>query len=37
VSAIHEDTTFGDAMSAAVMAEIEDLALWLELDLVLPR
>ena len=34
VDAIHEDTPFEPATAAAVRAEIEDLARWLELDLV---
>jgi hypothetical protein len=37
VDAIHEDVPGSAAMTAAVGAEIEDLARWLELDLVLPR
>jgi hypothetical protein len=37
VEAIHEDVPGSAAMTAAVGAEIEDLARWLELDLVLPR
>ncbi len=36
VDAIHEDTPFTNAMSAAVTAEIRDLARWLSLDLDLP-
>jgi uncharacterized protein YcaQ len=35
VNAIHQDVAFDQAMTAAVDAEIEDLAAWLELDLVL--
>jgi uncharacterized protein len=34
VNAIHEDVKFTRAMTAAVRAEIEDLASWLELDAV---
>ena len=34
VDAIHEDAPFDPATGAAVRAEIEDLARWLELDLV---
>ena len=37
VDAIHEDEPFGDDVGAAVRAEVEDLAQWLELDLSLPR
>jgi uncharacterized protein len=37
VDAIHEDVPGSAAMTAAIGAEIEDLARWLELDLVLPR
>jgi uncharacterized protein YcaQ len=37
VSAVHEDTAFTKAMTAAVRREIEDLARWLELELVMPR
>lgn len=36
VDAIHQDEPFTRAMTAAVDHEIEDLALWLELDLKLP-
>jgi uncharacterized protein len=36
VSAIHQDEPFTRAMSRAVDREIEDLARWLELELVLP-
>ncbi|PRY38717.1 DNA glycosylase AlkZ-like family protein [Umezawaea tangerina] len=36
VDAVHEDVPFDRATTAAVRAEIEDLARWLELDLVLP-
>ena len=36
VSAIHHDVPFGKAMTAAVDHEIEDLARWLDLDLM-PR
>jgi uncharacterized protein YcaQ len=36
VSAIHQDLPFDRTMTAAVQAEIKDLARWLELDLVLP-
>jgi len=32
VNAIHEDVSFGRAMTAAVRKEIDDLAAWLELD-----
>jgi uncharacterized protein YcaQ len=35
VDAIHQDVTFTKAMTAAVGKEIEDLARWLHLDLVL--
>jgi uncharacterized protein len=35
VNAIHQDVTFDPAMTAAVAAEIEDLARWLGLDLAL--
>jgi hypothetical protein len=37
VDAVHEDVPGTAAMTAAIGAEIEDLARWLELDLVLPR
>lgn len=37
VDAIHQDVPFDRATTAAVAAEIEDLARWLGLDLVLPR
>ncbi|HEY6481721.1 MAG TPA: crosslink repair DNA glycosylase YcaQ family protein [Streptosporangiaceae bacterium] len=37
VAAIHEDVPFTAAMTAAVEAEIRDLARWLDADLVLPR
>jgi uncharacterized protein YcaQ len=37
VDAIHEDAPFGEAVTDAVRAEIEDLAQWLELELALPR
>ncbi|MBV9872274.1 MAG: winged helix DNA-binding domain-containing protein, partial [Frankiaceae bacterium] len=37
VDAIHQDTDFTNAMEAAVVAELEDLADWLELDPELPR
>ena len=37
VDAIHEDEPFGEDVGAAVRAEVEDLAQWLELDLSLPR
>ncbi len=37
VDAIHEDGPFDEPTRAAVHAEIEDLAQWLELDLALPR
>ncbi|PSL06887.1 hypothetical protein CLV30_102276 [Haloactinopolyspora alba] len=37
VGAIHEDVPFDTATTSAVRAEIEDLAHWLGLDLVLPR
>jgi uncharacterized protein YcaQ len=36
VNAIHQDTDFTKAMTAAVHGEIKDLARWLELDLALP-
>jgi uncharacterized protein len=36
VTAVHQDVTFSKAMTAAVDAEIEDLARWLELELILP-
>ena len=36
VHAIHQDVPFTPAMTAAVGREIEDLAAWLALDLVLP-
>ena len=36
VHAIHEDVPFSKALTAAVRAEITDLARWLELDLALP-
>ena len=36
VHAIHQDVPFDAAMTAAVHAEIRDLAHWLELDLTLP-
>ena len=36
VQAIHEDVPFTGAITTAVHREIEDLALWLELDLALP-
>ena len=36
VAAVHRDVRFSKAMTAAVEREIRDLALWLELDLVLP-
>src|SRR5207248_5393219 len=36
VNAIHEDVTFTQAMAKAVQAELEDLALWLELAAVEP-
>jgi uncharacterized protein len=36
VNAIHQDLPFDRTMTAAVQAEIKDLARWLELDLVLP-
>ena len=36
VDAIHQDVPFDLTMSAAVDAEIDDLAHWLELDLTLP-
>ena len=36
VNAIHQDVPFDKAMTAAVDQEIEDLARWLELDLMLP-
>ena len=34
VNAIHEDVPFTPAMTAAVGSEIEDLARWLELEIV---
>ena len=37
VAAIHEDAPFDQPTAAAVEREIEDLARWLELELVLPR
>ena len=37
VDAIHQDEPFDDKTAAAVRAEIEDLARWLELDLRLPE
>ena len=37
VNAIHQDVTFGKTMTAAVDHEVEDLARWLELDLMRPR
>jgi uncharacterized protein YcaQ len=36
VAAVHRDVPFTNAMTAAVDAEIEDLASWLELELLLP-
>jgi uncharacterized protein YcaQ len=36
VAAIHRDVPFSKAMTAAVDREIEDLARWLDLELVLP-
>ena len=36
VHAIHEDVPFTDAVRAAVAAEIEDLARWLELEVAGP-
>jgi hypothetical protein len=36
VDAIHQDLPFDRAMTAAVEAEVKDLARWLELDLTLP-
>jgi uncharacterized protein YcaQ len=36
VNAIHEDVAFTKTMAAAVRREIKDLAMWLELDLMLP-
>ena len=36
VAAIHEDVPFDRATSAAVREEIEDLARWLDVDLLLP-
>jgi uncharacterized protein YcaQ len=36
VDAVHEDEPFGKTVSAAVNREINDLARWLELDLVRP-
>jgi uncharacterized protein YcaQ len=37
VDAIHADEPFDDKTAAAIRAEIEDLACWLELDLRLPE
>jgi uncharacterized protein YcaQ len=37
VNAVHEDVDFSDVMRDEVRAEIDGLAAWLELDLVLPR
>jgi uncharacterized protein len=37
VHAIHEDGPFGEKLAAAVRAEIQDLAYWLELEPLLPR
>jgi uncharacterized protein YcaQ len=37
VHAVHQDVPFTAAMTAAVGREIEDLAAWLALDLILPR
>jgi uncharacterized protein YcaQ len=37
VNALHEDVEFTDAMRDEIRAEIEALAAWLELDLMLPR
>jgi hypothetical protein len=37
VQAIHQDVPFSRAMTAAVRAEITDLARWLGLDLTLPH
>jgi uncharacterized protein YcaQ len=36
VAAIHRDVSFSKAMTAAVDREIQDLARWLDLELVLP-
>ncbi|MDC0766615.1 hypothetical protein [Streptomyces sp. HD] len=36
VNALHEDVPFTKTMSAEIGGEIEDLARWLELELVLP-
>jgi uncharacterized protein len=36
VNAIHQDVPFTETMTAGIAREIEDLARWLELDLVLP-
>ena len=36
VAAVHRDVPFSKAMTAAVDREIEDLARWLDLELVLP-
>jgi uncharacterized protein len=36
VDAIHQDVSFGKAMTAAVDREIKDVARWLELDLSMP-
>jgi hypothetical protein len=36
VHAIHQDVPATEKMTAAIGAEIEDLARWLELDLALP-
>jgi uncharacterized protein len=37
VNAIHEDVPFNRAIAAAVRREIEDLATWLDVDVVSPR
>jgi uncharacterized protein YcaQ len=37
VHAIHQDTPFTGAMTAAIGGETKDLADWLKLDLALPR
>ncbi|MGI5379791.1 DNA glycosylase AlkZ-like family protein [Streptomyces sp. CA-251387] len=37
VNAVHEDVPFTKTMSAEIGGEIEDLARWLELELVLPE
>ncbi len=37
VDAVHEDVPFGKATAAAVDREIDDLATWLQLDVLRPR